>query len=75
LANRFEALTIEEIDEEIITSTPSAVPRLSTISTTKSKTPVAKLYEFDLGTDQDLHFVVFCFFEDVHRLHDFLSET
>jgi hypothetical protein len=75
LANCFEGLSLEEIGEEIFESMPSVKLKASTSSIAKSTTPVAQQCELDMRIDQDLHFAVFCFFEDVHRLHDFISEA
>ncbi|KAF8848910.1 hypothetical protein BDZ45DRAFT_697996 [Acephala macrosclerotiorum] len=63
--NRFESLEVEDIDQSAYDALPSAIPR------SKSATNV----ELEIDADADLPFVVFCFYEDMHRFRHFLVDT
>ncbi|KAJ8063314.1 hypothetical protein OCU04_008544 [Sclerotinia nivalis] len=69
--NIFDILNMEDITDEDI-SAPNIKPRISK-STTKSA-PV-EIYELDMDPEIDVPFIVFCFFEDVHRIQDFAKDT
>ncbi|KAE8449379.1 hypothetical protein EG329_008280 [Mollisiaceae sp. DMI_Dod_QoI] len=64
--NRFESLEVEDIDED----TYDALPSVSQ----QKKSKVDNL-ELEMDVDVDLPFVVFCFYEDLHYLRNFLLET
>ncbi|CZR50271.1 uncharacterized protein PAC_00143 [Phialocephala subalpina] len=64
--NRFEILEMEDIDEAAYDSLPSVTPQ--------SNPKVGKL-ELEIDVDADLPFMAFCFYEDLHRMRNFLIGT
>ncbi|MCJ1353173.1 MAG: hypothetical protein MMC33_003158 [Icmadophila ericetorum] len=74
LANRFEILEVEELpDIDAFASSPSAN---TTKRAKKSKSKsVVDVYELeDDMDDDDIAFMIFCFFEDLHRIQDYIGE-
>ena len=70
--NRFAQLEVEDISQETLDSTPS-VPAYKP----KEKSPTASNdeYELELSFESDLQFIVYCLYEDLHNLEDFLVKT
>lgn len=77
LANRFEALEIQGVgdddlnvmvDDPIVVGQESAVGRDD-----KSSRP--EVFDVEQENSADLQFMIFCFFEDQHRMLDFVKET
>jgi hypothetical protein len=76
-ANRFEGLEVEDIDDEHLDITASdpitAAPNIRLIRKVKSKTD--DVWELDLTLDEDLPFIIYCFYEDLNRIRKFIEET
>lgn len=74
LSNRFNMLNVEDTNDVDLDVAASDVTTAK-----KSPTSTAQLandvYELEIQYGTDLAFVVFCFFEDMHRIQDFLKET
>lgn len=79
LSNRFSCLEIE--DTEDIAETSQTLQSLSNPPAQGTKKAPAKkpssvdVFELDYDDEFDRMFDVFCFFEDLHRIQDFLTET
>jgi hypothetical protein len=79
LNNRFSNLDVEDT-EDIADASNTFQSLSSTTIVTQSEqkktpdTPV-EVYELEYDDTYDRIFEVFCFFEDLHRLQDFLNET
>lgn len=69
--NIFEMLDVEDItDENLVASGlkshhAKAIPKRAPLET----------YELDSDLDIDVPFIVFCFFEDLHRVQEFVNDT
>ena len=71
LANRFGALDFEDLDEALNVSASDVV-----IAKEKpAKGRGIDLYELEGQSEIDYAFVIFCFFEDLHRVQDALKAT
>lgn len=69
MKNQFHGLQVEDTDDrlDIAASDIIAVPNKST-----AKKPASRdVYELELGID--LAFIIFCLFEDLHRMQDFVK--
>jgi hypothetical protein len=79
LSNRFSYLQVE--DTEDAAETTVAIEAISATSDPKLRkaepgaTPTIDMFELDYDDSFDPMFDVFCFFEDLHRVQDFLNET
>ena len=70
LSNRFGALEIEDIDDDLdVEASDIVAVGKSQIS---KNTAVHDVYEIEDFIDFDIAFAIFCFFEDLHRMEDFL---
>ncbi|TEY84224.1 hypothetical protein BOTCAL_0018g00010 [Botryotinia calthae] len=69
--NRYGMLEVEDVGEENLD--------ITTVEIVIAAKPKAKKYlnicEIEIEDKIDLDFVVFCFFEDLHRIQEFLKET
>lgn len=74
LRNRFKMLDVEDTNDVVLDVAASDV----TVAK-KSPSPTAQaandVYELEIQYGADLAFIIFCFFEDMHRIQDFLKET
>lgn len=78
VTNRFTALKVEEnrdVDPSEVFEAATAVNVVQTIKASKSD-PVIAVYELEDEDqfDEELAFVIFCFFEDLHRTQEFVGE-
>jgi hypothetical protein len=79
LSNRFSSLQVD--DTEDAAETTVAIEAISATADPKSQkakpgaTPTIDMFELDYDDSFDPMFDVFCFFEDLHRVQDFLNET
>jgi hypothetical protein len=79
LCNRFSSLQVEDTEE--IADTTVAIEAISATPDTNLRKaepgaiPMIDMFELDYDDSFDPMFDVFCFFEDLHRLQDFLNET
>lgn len=73
LSNRFSNLEIEEPEEIEDTS---AITFVNPSTKPKTAAPVSvDVYELEPENEWDRAFEVYCFFEDLHRIQDFLGDT
>lgn len=71
VVNRFSALDVEDLDES-----PGIAASDVIVANKKSvKGRTIDVYELEGQSEIDHAFVIFCFFEDLHRLQDTLKET
>ena len=76
LKNRFSALAIEDTDEALdLAAAEVATSNLGVAKKSQAKNRSMEIYELEGQSDIDDAFTIFCFFEDLHRLQDFLKET
>ncbi|ESZ93330.1 hypothetical protein SBOR_6283 [Sclerotinia borealis F-4128] len=69
--NMFEILDVEDIaDEDLAT----ADLKSGTAKVNTNSTPL-ETYELDTDPDIDVPFIAFCFFEDLHRIQEFVGDT
>lgn len=79
LSNRFSNLEVQELEEIVHTATTmqilsaSSKPARGFPSGTQGKG--MDVYELESDNSFDTAFDIFCFFEDLHRIQDFLGET
>lgn len=77
--NRFSNLEIEETDDSADTSaTLQDLSATSTVSKGGQRiktTKIIDIVEAELDNAFDRAFQIFCFFEDLHKIQDFLNET
>jgi hypothetical protein len=77
LSNLFESLDVEDVNDheldicaaEAITVVPKSRP------TAPGKSQAVGVFELDMGTNADLQFIIFCFYEDLHAMEEFLKQT
>jgi hypothetical protein len=73
LNNRFDSLEIEDIDEhELHLMATAALDSTSTSSRT-SKSQSRGVFELGFDIRNELPFIVFCFFEDMNKIREFLT--
>ncbi|KAF8855489.1 hypothetical protein BDZ45DRAFT_502211 [Acephala macrosclerotiorum] len=78
LSNRFSNLEVEELEDIADASATIQVLNIGSKLVPKSKAPPPKnvdVYELETDNAYDKGFDVFCFFEDLHRIQDFLADT
>lgn len=78
LSNRFNNLEVEEPEDIVDTSATIQAFSIGNKPAPKSKVPPPKnvdVYELETDNAYDRAFDVFCFFEDLHRIQDFLAAT
>ena len=71
LANRFGALDVEELDESLNVAASDVV--IANKKPAKSRS--IDVYELETQWEIDDAFIIFCFFEDLHRVQKALKET
>ena len=74
LGSRFNMLEVEETDDIVLDFAASDVSAakkifLSTVQHT------CDVFELEVQRGTNLEFAIYCFFEDMHRIQDFLKET
>ncbi|KAB8294266.1 hypothetical protein EYC80_009693 [Monilinia laxa] len=69
--NIFEMLDVEDIADEDLNA-PELIPRRAKVI--PKSTPL-ETYELDTDLEIDVPFISFCFFEDLHRIQEFVKET
>lgn len=70
-SNIFEMLDVDDIADEDL-NTPELKPRRAKAV---PKSTSLETYELDTDPEVDVPFIAFCFFEDLHRIQEFLKET
>jgi hypothetical protein len=69
-------LEVEDINDEALDITVSeAIKTIPKPHITQAKAQAVEEFELDMGPNADLQFMVFCFYEDVHAMQEFLKET
>ncbi|MCJ1453626.1 hypothetical protein MMC28_003973 [Mycoblastus sanguinarius] len=71
IKNRFSVLDIEDPDDAM----DLVASEVSVTNKPPSKTRTVDIYELEAQSDIDDAFIIFCFFEDLHRVQDFLRVT
>ncbi|KAE8447851.1 hypothetical protein EG329_010080 [Mollisiaceae sp. DMI_Dod_QoI] len=74
LDNRFEALEVEDVNDDD-TVDVQKVSQRNKSAPKKLQAEKSDACELDQAIEDDLPFFVWCYFEDLHRLQDFLVET
>ncbi|KAI6711844.1 hypothetical protein JHW43_005649 [Diplocarpon mali] len=72
-ANQFEVLELEDIDDDMTNITVSDVVPNKTKES--EKCTAQDTYEIEVDNDTEMAFMIYCFFEDLHRIQDLLKET
>ena len=77
LTNRFQLLQVEDIDDDVEFTAPEvSVPLKHTQFKAQGKPRAeSEVWELDDEANADLAFIAFCFFEDLHRIQEFLKTT
>jgi hypothetical protein len=79
LSNRFSNLEVEDTEDIVDTSKTlqslSSAAAVAKSAQKKTPTPAVEIYELESDDTYERIFDVYCFFEDLHRLQDFLNET
>jgi hypothetical protein len=71
LANRFAGLEVEDPEEYDLTVTEIAT-REPRAAKKGSASASASAYDLELEDEWEISLAIFCFFEDAHRLHEYL---
>lgn len=74
LRNRFNMLDVEDTNDVVLDVAASDITAAQKSPTTTAQS-ANDVYELEIQYGADLAFIVFCFFEDMHRIQDFLKET
>ena len=75
LSNRFGNLHVDDIDETLDITTSNVNQAVGKTPKTKSKVEYEEVYELIDEFCIDVSFTIFCFFEDLHRIQDFMKQT
>ena len=77
LTNRFGMLQVEDKDDDVdITAPEITVERKDTSKKPQAKAPSEReVWELAEEFSIEISFIVFCFFEDLHRIQNFLKKT
>lgn len=77
LSNRFGMLNVEDTNDIVLDLAASDISATSAAKkSSKATTPHSwDVYELEIQHGTDLAFLIFCFFEDLHRIQDFIKET
>ncbi|KAI4279291.1 MAG: hypothetical protein L6R38_005073 [Xanthoria sp. 2 TBL-2021] len=77
LSNRFHMLKVHDTDSDVdLTATEVQASAKQTPTKSQTKSQVEReVWELVEEFSTDIAFVIFCFFEDLHRIQDFLKET
>jgi hypothetical protein len=77
ISNRFENLEVEDsADQNLdINASEAAVSTMPTTKLPQNQNKVVTIFELERSMDEDLQFRVYCFFEDLHRVREFLIQT
>jgi hypothetical protein len=77
ISNRFENLEVEDTaDQNLdINASEAAVSTMPTTKLPQNKNKALTIYELERSMEEDLQFRVYCFFEDLHRVREFLIQT
>ena len=74
LKNRFSVLGLEEtVDDEDLTAAEAAT-ELGGAKKRPGKDSIVEIYELEDRVDIEHAFIIFCFFEDLHRIQSFIQE-
>ena len=74
LTNRFNVLSLEETVDDIELTATEAVTGLGTAKKRPGKGAIVEIYELEDRVDIEHAFIIFCFFEDLHRIQSFLQQ-
>lgn len=77
LSNRFGMLNVEDTNDIVLDLAASDISATSAAKkSSKATAPHSwDVYELEIQYGTDLAFLIFCFFEDLHRIQDFIKET
>ena len=75
LKNRFSVLGLEETGDDFDPAAAEAATNIIVAKKSPAKDCVVEIYELEDQSDIEHAFIIFCFFEDLHRLQEFLQET
>ena len=75
LCNKFGNLHVEDTNEDLDHTTSTTIQEIPKTHKAKSKMECEEVYELVDEFSIDIPFIIFCFFEDLHRIQDFLKET
>lgn len=73
LGNRFDMLEVEDTDDVLDLAASDISAAKKTLPSTVQHT--CDVFELETQRGADLEFSIYCFFEDLHRIQDFLKET
>lgn len=74
LSNRFQVLEVEDVSEEMNVTVDDALATLPP-PPAKSWRKEVDIFEFEENLINDLVFVIFCFWEDLHNMREFIKDT
>ena len=77
LGNSFQALTLEDLDQDSVDELISeeTVAAAAQASTSKTASGTADTYELAVGEEEELSFMIFCFFQDLIELRSFVQKV
>lgn len=77
LSNRFGMLNVEDTNDIVLDLAASDINATSAAKKFSKATAQDSwdVYELEIQYGTDLAFLIFCFFEDLHRIQDFIKET
>jgi len=75
LSNHFMPLEVDDLQDEEMDNADTKLSASTMKSAGTEQKQPSQLYELEVDSDADLPFVVFCFFEDMHRMLAFIKDT
>ena len=75
LKNRFSVLGLEETGDDLDLAATEAATDLSVAKKSPTKNCIVEIYELEDQSDIEHAFIIFCFFEDLHRVQKCIQET
>ena len=74
LKNRFSVLSLEETADDVELTAAEAATKLGVAKKRPGKDAIVEIYELEDRVDIEHAFIIFCFFEDLHRIQNFLQD-
>ena len=74
MKNTFSVLSLEETVDDVELTSAEAATKLGVAKKRPGKDAIVEIYELEDRVDIEHAFIIFCFFEDLHRIQNFLQD-